>query len=59
LLIFSQLVAEISLAAMVGSEGEIALTTKESQIVLASTSSSIDIIETTEVNKKKTSRTAR
>jgi len=44
---------------MVGSEGEIALTTKESQIVLASTSSSIDIIETTEVNKKKTSRTAR
>jgi hypothetical protein len=37
---------------MVGSEGEIALMTKESQIAPASTSST-DIIETTEVNKKK------
>ena len=37
---------------MAGSEGEIALMTKESQIAPASTSST-DIIETTEVNKKK------
>jgi len=37
---------------MVGSEGEIALMTKESKIATASTSSN-DIIENTEVNKKK------
>lgn len=36
---------------MAGSEGEITLMSKESQIAPASTSS-IDIIETTEVNKK-------
>lgn len=37
---------------MAGSEGEIALMTKESRVAPASTSST-DIIETTEVNKKK------
>jgi uncharacterized lipoprotein YehR (DUF1307 family) len=42
---------------MAGSEGEIALMTKESQISPASTSST-DIIETTEVNKKRSSKTA-